>query len=88
MKSMMTTVILAVVLAFILAGAGWAADPTAVDNCGNQQIACPFHNGKVNKEYSKNNQGKQVYYCNPTCVDSFKKAPDPVPALPVSPEVN
>jgi len=88
MKSIKITVILAVVLGLSLVGAGWAASPTTANNTGNQQIACPFHSGKVNKEVSTDNREKQDYYCGSTCMDSFKRAPDSLPALPVSPEVN
>lgn len=88
MKTMMTTVTMAVVLAISLAGAGWGASPITAKNTGNQQIACPFHSGKVDREVFRDNQEKQDYYCSSACMDSFKRSPDSIPSLPVPPEVN
>jgi len=78
MKRMMITVI--VVLS--LAGAGWAADPTAglMDKSGplvgKQQTACPVQHGRINKELYADYQGQRVYFCCPECIPIFKKTPE------------
>lgn len=79
MKRMMLTVIVALVLAFSLAGAGLAADPTTswMDRPGHrQQTACPVQGGKINQELYVDYQGQRVYFCCPECIPIFKKNPE------------
>jgi YHS domain-containing protein len=82
MKRMMITVIVALVLALSLAGAGVAADPTAglMDKSGplvgKQQTACPVQHGRINKELYADYQGQRVYFCCPECIPIFKKNPE------------
>ena len=81
MKKVMMT-ILALVLAFSLAGAGLAADPLTglkdrgLPAAGKQQIACPVQGGKINKDLYADYQGQRVYFCCPACIDIFKKDPE------------
>ena len=78
MKRMMITVI----VALSLAGAGLAADPTAglMDKSGplvgKQQTACPVQHGRINKELYADYQGQRVYFCCPECIPIFKKNPE------------
>ncbi len=82
MKRMIITVIVALVLAFSLAGAGLAADPTAglMDKSGplvgKQQTACPVQHGKINKNLYADYQGQRVYFCCPECLPIFQKNPE------------
>ena len=78
MKRMMITVILALALAFSLAGAGWAAPPPLMDRplVGKTQVACPVQSGKINKNLYVDYQGQRVYFCCPACIDIFKKDPE------------
>ncbi|MHB8067844.1 MAG: YHS domain-containing protein [Desulfobaccales bacterium] len=73
----MTMTILALVLAFTLAGAGWAAPPPLIEPAaGKTQAACPVQGGKINKDLYVDYQGQRVYFCCPACIDIFKKDPE------------
>jgi YHS domain-containing protein len=78
LKRLMITVI----VALSLAGAGLAADPTAglMDKSGplvgKQQTACPVQHGRINKELYADYQGQRVYFCCPECIPIFKKNPE------------
>ena len=82
MRRMLITVIVALVLAFSLAGAGLAAEPTAglLDKSGplvgKQQTVCPVQGGKINKNLYVDYQGQRVYCCCPECLPIFKKNPE------------
>lgn len=80
MKRMMLTVIVAMVLAFSLAGAGLAADPTTAlmdkPQVGKSQVACPVQGGKINQELYADYQGQRVCFCCPECIPIFKKNPE------------
>ena len=78
MKRMMITVIVALVLALSLAGAGLAAPPPLMDRpqVGKTQVACPVQHGRINKELYADYQGQRVYFCCPECIPIFKKNPE------------
>lgn len=80
MKKMMLTMILALVLAFAVAGAGLAADPTSglmdKPQMGKTQIACPVQHGKINKDLYVDYQGQRIYFCCKECIPIFKKNPE------------
>jgi len=71
---MMITVIVALVLAFPSAGAGFAGEPTS--QAGKQQVACPVQGGKINKNLYVDYQGQRIYFCCPECIPIFKKNPE------------
>jgi len=79
MKKLITP-IMALVLAFSLAGAGWAADPSTAlmdrPQVGKSQIACPVQGGKINKDLYVDYQGQRVYFCCAECLPIFKKNPE------------
>jgi len=76
MKKMMITT-LALVLAFSIVGAGWAAPPPLLEPApGKAQAACPVQGGKINKDLYVDYQGQRVYFCCPACIDIFKKDPE------------
>ncbi|MBM4273558.1 MAG: YHS domain-containing protein [Deltaproteobacteria bacterium] len=64
-------VILGLLLALSLAGAGLAADPTA-----KEQTDCPVMVGKINKSLYADYQGQRVYFCCPGCIEAFRKDPE------------
>ncbi len=74
MKRMMITMIVALVLAFSSARAGFAGEPTS--QTGKQQVACPVRGGEVNKNIYVDYQGQRIYFCCPGCIDVFKKNPE------------
>ncbi len=78
MKRLMITMILAVVLAFAIAGAGLAAPPPSMDRpqVGKTQVACPVQHGKINKNLYVDYQGQRIYFCCPECIPIFKKNPE------------
>lgn len=78
MKEKMITVILALVLAFSVAGAGWAAPPPMMDQpvAGKTQVACPVQGGKINKDLYVDYQGQRVFFCCPACIPIFNKDPE------------
>lgn len=83
MKKMTLMVILALVLAFFVAGAGLATDPstafmerTGPLEKGKPQTTCPVVGGKINKELYVDYKGQRVYFCCPDCVEPFKKDPE------------
>ncbi len=51
MKNLTITMILAIVLAFSVAGIGFTAPPPLIDRplAGKAQVACPVQGGKINK---------------------------------------
>ena len=69
----MIMVILGLVLALCLAGAGYAAEPLAQSR---PQTVCPVLGGKINKNVYTDYQGKRVYFCCAGCVEPFKKNPE------------
>lgn len=78
MRRMIITVILALVLAFSLVGAGWAAPPPSMDQpqVGKTQGACPVQGGKINKTLYRDYQGQRIYFCCPECIPVFEKNPE------------
>ena len=78
MKKLTITVILAIVLAFSVAGVGWAAPPPLMEKslAGKSQIACPVQGGKINKDLYVDYQGQRVYFCCAECIPIFKKNPE------------
>ena len=78
MKNQLITVILALVLAVSVAGAGWAAAPPMMERplAGKSQIACPVQGGPINKELYTDYKGQRVYFCCPACINIFKKDPE------------
>ena len=78
MKKMMLTVILALVLAFSVAGAGLAAPPPLIDKplVGKTQIACPVQHGKINKDLYVDYKGQRIYFCCKECIPIFQKNPE------------
>lgn len=74
----MITVILALILAFSVASAGWAGPPPMIDKpmAGKAQVDCPVMSGKINKDLYADYKGQRVYFCCPGCVDVFKKDPE------------
>ena len=78
MKKMMVKVILALGLAFSVAGTGLAAPPPMIDMplAGKSQVSCPVQGGKINKELYADYKGQRVYFCCPACIPIFKKDPE------------
>ena len=78
MKKMMVKVILAMGLAFSVAGTGLAAAPPMIDKplAGKSQVSCPVQGGKINKELYADYKGQRVYFCCPACIPIFKKDPE------------
>lgn len=77
MKEKMMTMILALVLALSVAGAGWAGPPPMMEiQAGKSQAACPVQGGKINKALYVDYQGQRVYFCCPECIPIFKKNPE------------
>ena len=78
MKKKMIIAILTFVLAFSLAGAGWAAPPPLIEQpmIGKAQIACPVRGNKIDKDVYVDYNGQRVYFCCPVCIDIFKKDPE------------
>lgn len=79
MKKKMITVILALVLAFSIAGATLAVEPSAPLmhlQKGMPQESCPVVGGKINKDLYVDYQGRRVYFCCPSCIEVFKKDPE------------
>jgi YHS domain-containing protein len=68
----MIMVILGLVLAICLAGAGLAAQAPAT---GQAQTVCPVLGNKINKNVYADCQGKRVYFCCAGCVAPFQKNP-------------
>ena len=63
-------VIIGLVLALSLVGAGFAAQAPAT------QAVCPVLGNKINKNIYADYQGKRVYFCCSGCVAPFKKNPE------------
>jgi len=78
MKKMMLTMILALVLAFSVAGAGWAAPPPLIEHLqtGKEQKACPVQHGKINKDLYVDYKGQRIYFCCKECIPIFKTNPE------------
>ena len=78
MKRTMITVALAVVLAFSVTVAGWAAEPPMMERplAGKTQVACPVQGGKVNKDLYTDYKGQRIYFCCPGCPEIFQKDPE------------
>jgi YHS domain-containing protein len=77
MKEKMMTMILALVLSFSVAGAGWAAPPPMMETPARKtQVACPVQGGKINKDLYVDYQGERVYFCCPACIPIFNKDPE------------
>jgi len=66
----MIIVVLGLVLALSVAGAGLAAGSTQA------QAVCPVLGGKINKDVYADYQGKRVYFCCPGCVGPFNQNPE------------
>jgi len=73
-----TITILALVMAFSLSGAGWAAPPPMMDAplAGKTQVACPVQHGKINKDLYVDYKGQRIYFCCKDCIPIFKKNPE------------
>ncbi len=79
MKKLMIILVLGLVLALFMAGAGLAVEPSAplmALQKGNPQTACPVLGGKINKDIYVDYQGQRIYFCCPACIDTFKKDPE------------
>ena len=78
MKKKMIIAILTMVLAFSVAGAGWAAPPPMMEQpmMGKAQVTCPVTGNKINKEVYVDYQGQRIYFCCPACIEVFKKDPE------------
>jgi YHS domain-containing protein len=66
----MFMLILGLVLAMCLVGAGFVAAQ------GQAQAVCPVLSGKTNKNVYTDYQGKRIYFCCAGCIDTFKKNPE------------
>ena len=67
------TVLLTLVLALALAGAGLAANPGTKDQA---QTTCPVLGGKINQDVYADCQGQRVYFCCSGCVGKFQQDPE------------
>ena len=78
MKRAVITGTLALVLAFSVAGAGWAAEPPMMEKplAGKAQEACPVQGGKINKNIYTDYKGQRIYFCCAECPAIFKKDPE------------
>lgn len=78
MKKMMAKVILALGLAFSVAGTGLAAPPPMIDMplAGKSQVSCPVQGGKINKELYADYKGERIYFCCAGCDKEFNKDPE------------
>ena len=78
MKRTMITVALAVVLAFSVTVAGWAAEPPTMERplAGKTQVACPVQHGKINTDLYVDYKGQRIYFCCKECIPIFKKNPE------------
>lgn len=65
--------ILGLVLALSLIGAGFAAAAPAKSQT---QAVCPVLGGKVNKAIYADYQGKRIYFCCSGCIEQFKNNPE------------
>jgi YHS domain-containing protein len=65
-------VILGLILALALAGAGLAENPAP----GQAQVVCPVLGGKINQGVYADCQGQRVYFCCPGCVGRFQQSPE------------
>jgi YHS domain-containing protein len=50
-------------------------EKTAVEKSENLQTDCPVMGGEINKEIFVDHEGKRIYFCCQSCVDTFKKDP-------------
>ncbi len=66
-------VLLSLVMALAVAGAGIAASP-ATDS--QTQTTCPVLGGKINKAVYADYKGQRVYFCCPGCDGMFQKDPE------------
>ena len=73
-----TITILALVMAFSLSAAGWAAPPPMIDAplAGKTQVACPVQHGKINQDLYVDYKGQRIYFCCKECIPIFKKDPE------------
>lgn len=70
----MIIVVLGLALALSLAGMGIASDNTPVT--AQVPASCPVMGGKVNQNISTDYKGRQVYFCCPPCLETFKQDPE------------
>ena len=77
MKKVAITV-LALGVAFSLAGVGWAAPPPLIEapRIGKTQVACPVQHGKINKDLYVDYKGQRIYFCCKECIPIFNKNPE------------
>ncbi len=76
---LVNSLIMALLLAFLLAASGLAADPITglLDKpAPRKQVVCPVQGGKVNQDLYVDYQGQRVYFCCPECIPIFKKNPE------------
>ena len=45
------------------------------DAAAIQQTTCPVMGGKIDPKIHTDYEGKQVYFCCPDCIETFKKDP-------------
>ena len=72
MKKMLMLII-GLVLALCLIGAGFAAEAPAPK--GQVQTVCPVLGGKIDKNVYADYQGKRIYFCCSGCIEQFKNNP-------------
>ncbi|MEW6657301.1 MAG: YHS domain-containing protein [Thermodesulfobacteriota bacterium] len=77
MKKKTMTLILALVLAFSMAGTGWVAAPPLMESkAAKAQAACPVQGGKINKALYVDYKGQRIYFCCKECIPIFQKDPE------------
>jgi YHS domain-containing protein len=64
------SLILALALALMVAGAGVAVKAEAP---AKPQTVCPVRGDPINKEVFIDYKGNRIYFCCPSCEDTFKK---------------
>jgi len=42
---------------------------------GKAQATCPVMDGKIDKQFFADHEGKRVYFCCEGCIEQFKKEP-------------
>ncbi len=68
------TACVAVFLFSVLFAFGFGVDALAEQH-GKPQKFCPVFGGEIDKLVYADYQGKRVYFCCASCIDSFKKSP-------------
>ncbi len=78
MKKLVTAWLIALALAISALGAGWAAEPPAIEPrlTSRTQETCPVLGNKINKDLYVDYNGQRVYFCCPQCLTVFQKNPE------------